>query len=409
MTDTLLLLGIIISILASGGLSAAETVFFSLDRIRLKARFATGKGSSSHLKYFVEHPERFFVSNLIGNELVIVVYSSFFALLVYRNNISESITFIVSPLLVLVFSEAFPKALARQFAERLGGPSANVLYYFRLAIWPVAVLVELSVRSLEKIIGKGRNVDAAITRYEIAYALTDSSGLGGISGVERNRIRRLMTLSDRSITDVMTPRIRTTTIAIYSPVEEAIRLIGKTGHKRLVCYGKKEDDLLGVIYATDLLKKPANLATILKPVPIVPESLPILRLIEWLRQKKTHFALVIDEYGGFAGIVTLNDMAAEMVGPLQEGYGVRTKDIIRLSEKQWLVAGRVKLSHLTETIGFEIEGTHASTLGGLVVELADDVPDSGEEFKMPGVTLRVIRADSRGVRLVKIALDGNGL
>jgi CBS domain containing-hemolysin-like protein len=172
----------------------------------------------------------------------------------------------------------------------------------------------------------------------------------------------------------------------------------------LVCIGKNEDDLLGVIRASDLLKNPPDLQSIIRPVPIVPESLPLIKLVDWLKNQKTHFALAIDEYGGFSGIVTLNDLATELVGPIRDQYSGDLKEIVKLSDKLWLVSGNVKLSHLAEVTGFEVNETHANSVGGLLTEISDGIPKSGTEYQLSGAKLRVIKADNQGVRLVRLAL-----
>lgn len=409
MTDLYLIAGIIFAIVGSAGFSGTETVFLTLDRIRLQGRAAIGDRRVRKVVYFINNPERFVVSTLVGNNLVNVLYSSLVAVYLNRIGVSERVIFLLSPLVLLVFSESLPKAMARQFSDRAAPGAATMLYIFRLALLPLVKLVEISVAHFEKLFHVERQgVSISLTRSDFTFALTDAAAGGNVDHHETRWIKRLMNLSERTVSDVLTPRNRTASIKIDASTEEAIDLLAKTGHKRLVCFGKNEDDLLGIVRATDLLRNPPDLQSILKPVPIVPESLPLPRLVEWLRKQRTHFALAIDEYGGFAGIVTLNDLAAELVGAVRDRYSGEVKDCVRLRDRLWLVNGNARLSYLSETTGFEHPETRSNSIGGLLVELEQGIPSAGREFSVPGARLRVLKSDNHGVRLVRLALEEEG-
>lgn len=406
MSDDLpILIGVILALLASAGFSGAEMVFLTLDRLRLHTGAVGGSRAARRVEYFALKPERFVVTSLTGNNLANVIYSSLVALLLTRHGISEQAILLVSPLGLLVLGEALPKALGRQFANHIDRVAATFLSFTRVLLRPLVWGVERSVSTLQRWFSlPSKPVGVLLSRADLAFALTDAKRAGGVSEGEARLIRRLLALSERKVAEVMTPRTRVATIQLDAPVREAVRLVGQSGNKRLVCYGHDEDDLLGVIRAADLLQNPADLRAILRPVPIVPESLPTIRLIEWLRRNRTHFALAIDEYGGFAGVVTVTDLASELVGPIHDVHQPPGSDIIRLSDRIWLAAGRVKLSHLAEMTGFEPSPERAVSVSGLLVELANGIPAVGDEFEVAGAKLRVIRADPRGVKLVRLVL-----
>ncbi len=405
MKDIPLIIGILLGLVGSAGFSAIETVFLTLDRIRLHSRAAEGDKKLNRILYFTNNPERFFVATQVGNNLVNVIYSSLIAILFHRYGFHEEVIFLLSPLILLVFSEALPKALARQFADRASHSAAAILYGAWLAIWPLNRAVEMSIYFLERLLGLERDAASnVLTRSDFTFALSDAAEGGSVSHRETRWIKRLMNLSERTVADVITPRNRTAVIRIDASIDEAVRLLAQTGHKRLVCIGKNEDDLLGVIRAADLLNKPTDLHSILRPVPIVPESLSLIKLVDWLKKRKTHFALAIDEYGGFSGVVTLNDLATELVGPIRDQHAGEVRECIRLSDRLWLVNGNIRLSHLAEITGFEPGETHANSLGGLLIEITDGIPTAGSEFELSGAKLRVIKTDNQGVRLVRLAL-----
>lgn len=405
MIEIALIFGIVAGLIGSAGYSAIETVFLSLDRIRLHSQDAGNDKKFRKVLYFTNNPERFFIATQVGNNLVNVLYSSLFAVLFQRYGFEEEVVFLLSPLILLVFSEALPKAWARQFADRLAKGAAAILYANWFVLWPLNRAVEFSIHFFENLLGVEREAASnSLSRSDFTFALSDAAAAGSVSHIETRWIKRLINLSERTVADVITPRNRTAMIKIDASTDEAFRLLAQTGHKRLVCIGKNEDDLLGVIRASDLLKNPPDLQSILRPVPIVPESLPLIKLVEWLKKQRTHFALAIDEYGGFSGIVTLNDLASELVGQIKDQHSGDLTEFVKLNEKNYLVSGNIRLSHLMEITGFDPGETNANSLSGFLTELSDGIPAYGAEFNHSGTKLRVIKVDHQGVRLVRLAL-----
>jgi putative hemolysin len=396
---------VLIAMALCAGFAASETIFLTIDRIRLHTRDAINDRSARLIKFFTDYPVRFMVTILVGINAAEVLYASFLAIYLEHLGFPESVGLIVSPLLLLVVSETIPKALARQSAEQLSGIGAHGLYYFRLSIKPLILAVEKSVTVLQSRLGlEDRPVGIALTRSDLTYAISAASLEGGVSREEEKLIRRLFEFGNRMVEDVMTPRNRVTSISVNEEIRTAVDLILATKHKRIVCYGETEDDVLGVIDATDLVSNPLDLRSVVHQVPFVPGSLPAVRLLDNMRLAKSHFVIVIDEYGGFAGIVTLYDLATEVIGPIREGHIDTSDDCWRLSPTVWMASGRMKLHLLAEITGYIPPTTHANTLAGLIIELADRIPQAGAEFSTPGGRLRVLRSDGRSIQSVKIAL-----
>jgi putative hemolysin len=407
-SDLPLLLGALLSVAGVAFFSSAETVFLSLDRMRLPARIARNERGARRLGYFIERPERYVVTTLTGNSLVAVIYSSLSAILLAHLGMSEQLILIISPLFILIFGETVPKILGRQFAETVAPTVARSLFMVRFLTSPLNNVIERSVEFLRRRLGlRSSLVGMVLSRADITVAVTTGRRHGSVSLHEEHLIQRLLKLSERSITDVMTPRTRVTSVQIGDSVREAIHLVETTGHKRLICLGRGSDDVLGVILAVDLMKSPLDLSQILRPLPMIPESLPMVRLIEWFRGNRTHFAGVLDEYGGFSGIVSVEDLAEELVGPIDDQEGPPNLDCLKVKERLWLVAGRARLSHIAQLTGFEPSSSHAATFGGFISELAEDIPEAGDEFVVAGATLRVIKADPRGARLIRLTFADN--
>ncbi len=404
-TDSLLILGIVLTIVVAAGLSSAETIFLSLDRVRLSIH-ASHQPKWRRVADFLDHPEQFVVATLTGNNLVTVIYSSLLAMLLARHGVSEGVIILISPLLLLVLGETIPKALGRQVAHRAAPAYAFALHSFRTIAQPLLGNIERSVRTLQRWFGLPPGpVERLLSRSDITWAVSTAHLEGTVSQREERIIQRLLKLNDSSVSDVMTPRMKVSMIQLEEPVGEAIRLTLTTGHKRLICYGQSKDDLLGLIRAGDLIGQPKSLESILRPLPTVPESLPIVRLIAWLKTHRTHFTAVIDEYGGFAGVISVEDLAEELVGPIDRWDRSGSLDCLRITSKLWLVSGSARLSHVEQITGFNPESGRSSTMAGYIAGLEEGIPKVGCEYLVHGTKLRVIKADQRGARLVRLALD----
>jgi len=403
--DSLLLTGALAATLAAAIYAGAEIVFLTLEPIRLPGRLKRGDYGAKRIGYFLARPEQFFSTSLALCNLFGVIYSSLAALYLEHRGMDEYSILIVTSIFLLVFGEAIPKAFARQFAELLAPAVASILYVSRMSVWPLLWMVEQSVRHLQRWFGLPPSTTGTIySRSDIANAITLAHLTGDVTPGEATLIHRLLKLQGRTVGELMTPRTRVTTIPLSATPTEAVELAERTGHKRLICFGDDQDDVLGVIHSIDLLRGTESLSSILRPLRMTPESLPVRKLTGWFRNNHTHFAGVLDEHGGFAGVVCIEDLAEELVGPIDDIEKPDRSELLRVTPRLWLVRGKTRISHMAGMLGFEPQDVKSATVGGWVSELADGIPEEGEEFITAGVVVRVIKANPRGALLVRITL-----
>ena len=400
-----ILTGILAALLLSAWFAGAETTFLSYNKVRFQAWLHGGVRGTRAVDFLSRNPERFLITTLTGNNLVNVLYSSLVAVWLARHGFSERVILIAAPLVLLVFGETIPKAIARQLANRSILVVGNILYWLRGAMWPFVGVVEALMNRLQKRLGlPHQTIGEALTRAEIADVLVNAGREGQFPVNTLTMLRRFFSISERRVKDIMTPRTAIVALAMDTSLSDARRKVIDSGFTRLPCYRDSIDEVEGVLVAHDLLKNPPNLTAVIRPLPMVPVSLPVVELVPWMNKRRCRLAGVVDEYGGLAGIVSSADIARELVGMIEDEYDVDDRDCIRLSDKIWLAQGRMRMSLLNQVIGFEPLKTKAASLGGAVMGITGGIPAVGDEFDLPEVKLRVIRADRSGVYLVRLTI-----
>ena len=400
------LVGIVIALALSGWFSGAETVFLTFNKARLHAWRRAGAVGAERVWFLTEKPERYVGTTLIGNNLVMVLYSSLAAVWLEARDVYPVVIFTLPPLLLLIFGEVIPKVLGRQLADRIIFAVGWGLTWSRRALYPAATLIESAMnRARKRWELDDSGVNLMLSRAEIATALDDAGSAGAISPTSRRLVRRYFRLSELRVSDVMTPRTAVVGLPETTSVVEAQRRMAQSGFSRLPIYRGSLDNVTGVVFARELLTSPASLSEVTRSLPMVPEAMRVVKLLPWMRQQKASLAGVVDEFGGLAGIVGLGDLAQELVGPILDENESETSDCLQVAPRIWLAQGSTRLSFLGHRLGLEFAGAKSRSLGGLVVRLAGEIPRSGSEFMIPGAKLRVIHARRRRVDLVRITLD----
>jgi len=355
--------------------------------------------------FLSRNPERFLIITLIGNNLSNILYSSLIALYLIGFGVSEQLILVTAPLILLIFGENIPKAIARQSADRIIPTVGVILYWQRLFLWPITRLVEVVlIRMQRRMQIPEQAMGQALSRAEIASMLRIAGQEGLFPKNTGEILRRFFLLSERRVKDIMTPRTAVVALDLNTPTSEARQRIIDSGFTRLPCYRDEIDNITGVLVAHDLLKKPSDIQSIIRPLHSVPASLTVVELVSWMKRHRTSLAGVLDEYGGLAGIVTVDDIARELVGLIKDEYDTDDRECIHLSKKVWLVDGRTRMSLLTQRLGFEPFKEEAASLGGAVIRRFGSIPKVGDELNLPALKIRVIRADPRGVGLVRITI-----
>lgn len=241
------------------------------------------------------------------------------------------------------------------------------------------------------------------------HDMIDASELGGfIDEEEGDMLQSILDLDDTIVREIMVPRTSMICCESTAPLDEVLKAIIESGHSRIPIYDNSRDNIIGLIYAKDLLRfwgtslEKLKLAQVLRPPYLVPESKNISDLLQEFRQRRVHIAIVIDEYGGTSGLVTIEDLIEEIVGDIQDEYDLEEEWLIEEEGGAVLVDGRLNVEEFEEHFSIKIEREKFDTVGGYVVEMLGRVPAQGERLEFDDLNLLIVDADPRAVRQIRV-------
>ena len=405
----LALVGFLVLLYFSGLFSGSETAFFSLSRVDLGQL-----DEKSRIRRLMEEPDRLLIGVLLGNTLVNVALGSLgavFALeLSRRAGYSENVTIAfevgVVTLVILIFGEMAPKMYAMQrnlaFARRSGAILLVILGVLR---WPVQAINALLTR-----LGGPLSEDERpfVTAEELRTIVAVSEQRGTLEEEERDLIDSVMEFGDTVVREVMVPRVDIEGLEDTATVAEALVRVKELGYSRLPIYRGDVDHIVGVLYAKDLLRVDSaafaerRIGDLVRPAAFTPESKNADDLLRDLQRDRIHIAIVVDEYGGTAGLVTLEDLIEEIVGEIRDEYD-EEEPLVRVINKSTIVAdGMVRLEELVEEFGVEVREEGIETLGGYLMDAFGRIPSEGEKLERDGLEFTVEAVDERRVSTVRI-------
>ncbi|RJQ65751.1 MAG: HlyC/CorC family transporter [Desulfobacteraceae bacterium] len=394
---------IILTLLLSAFFAGAETVFLTASRIRLEGLVERGSRRARLARWFLERPARFVMTSLVGNNLVNIAFSSLMAAWLTRFGVPSGWILFWSVLLILVFGEVIPKSLARDLADRLILWVAVLLRIFRTLIFPVIYLARAATYFILARFGIAREeVREFFTRRDLEVLILEGLRTGALAPTCKPLLTRVFQLPELRARDVMTPRTEIKALEVSATPEDLRRLAMSTGFSKIPVYEGDLDHILGVVYARDLLDHPPDLASIIKPVTFFAEPKRAVDVFRDLRLSRQSVAVVLDEWGGTAGLVTLEDVIEELTGEIEDEYDRQPPRLRPLADGRWVVSGRIEVNDLNRRLGLAIPEGDYSTLGGYLIDRLERIPSTGEAIELEGVQFRIARASRNRVVTVVV-------
>jgi CBS domain containing-hemolysin-like protein len=389
--------------------SAAEMAFIAANRLRLRHLAEEGNGTAAEYLEAFRHPERVLSTAMIGVTIAHIVASSAatFGLLPVLGGTAPIVVTVALTPLMLVFGEIIPKAIAREWATPL------VLKLYRLLTWSAVLLAPFVVFSQTVVAGVLRLFGARqpdtrhfVSREELKALLSMEPGEADVTTQEAEMIDKIFDLGDTTVREVMVPLVEVVMLPETATPRDAIALIQQRGFSRIPVYRQRETNIVGVISAMDLLRRGAEgrrVDELMRQPYYVPETKRIDDLLRELQRGRIHMAIVVDEYGGSTGIVTLEDILEEIVGDIRDEHDRTPASVERLPDGSYWVAGRTNIDELNEALDWTLPKRDYETVAGLVLATLGRIPRRGEQFQVPGYAITVLEADERRVAAVKIA------
>ena len=403
-----LLVALIVLIAFSAFFSASETAFSSLNQIRLKSRAEEGDTSAARVLAMAEKYDKLLSSILIGNNIVNIAAASIGTVL-FTKWLGATTSTIVLTVVVLIFGEVTPKTLAKEMPETIATAVSPVLNLLMTLLTPLTWLFSQWKKLLGRFVHSSES--DAITEGELITMVSEAENDGELTDRESQLIRSAIEFDDVEVEEILTPRVDVVAVEDDISLEELAQTFAESGYSRLPVYHDTVDNIIGVVHEKDFyiarLKKSVTMEDLIAPTLYTTGSTQISQLLRTLREQHHHMAVVVDEYGGTEGIITLEDILEELVGEIWDEHDEATEDFRQQSDGSWLVSGSASVDDLYETLDLpEDEDIDSNTVNGLVQEKTHHLPKVGDHFQLndyEGVVTRTARRRVTEVRFTHTA------
>ena len=392
--------------------SASETAFSSLNQIRLKSRAEDGDSSAARVLAMAEQYDKLLSTILIGNNIVNIAAASIGTILFTRMLGAErgaTVSTIVLTIIVLIFGEVTPKSLAKEMPEKVATAVSPFLVLLIALMTPLTWLFTQWKKLLGRFVHSGEA--DTITEGELMTMVSEAENDGELTDRESELIRSAIEFDDVEVEEILTPRVDVVAVEDDIPLEELAQTFAESGYSRLPVYHGTIDNIIGVVHEKDFyiarLKKATKIDDLVVPTLYTTGSTQISQLLRTLREQHHHLAVVVDEYGGTEGIITLEDILEELVGEIWDEHDEVTEDFRKQSDGSWLVSGSASVDDLYEELDLpEEEDIDSNTVNGLVQEKTCHLPKVGDRFTLgeyDGVVTRTAKRRVTEVRLTPAA------
>jgi CBS domain containing-hemolysin-like protein len=393
--------------------AAAETALTALGPATIHMLEERG-GVGKIIAYLRHDPNRFLTTILIISSSSLIVASSMATLLftsILPAPWGELLATVGISILVLLVAELTPKNIAVRKPTRVAMVIARPVRFFEFILRPVNVSAGAVVGALMRLLGQGGGSTTVpvVTEEDVRSTLTLAEQSEGLTEEETDRIEGVLDLDKITAGEVMKPRVDIVAVPVETPLMEALDVVVREGHSRIPVYEESIDDIVGILYDKDLLRYirenelDVSLRDVAREAIFVPEAKRADDLLRDFQKRKVHMAIVVDEYGGTAGLVTIEDLLEEIVGEIQDEYDVEEPLFEKRSEDEWIFDAMLRIEEVNEEMGLELVADNGvETLGGYVFERLGEVPEVGDCIQTDHVTLEVVEVEGKRIKKVRI-------
>ena len=372
----------------------------------LRRRAASGSRGARQAVAFLEAPERFLTATLVGSTAALALSGTGAALLGSRLGGplgAAAAVLILGPVLTVV-ADLVPRTLCQHRAERVAPLLAPALTVATGALFPLTALARRGATALLTVLRIERSGRSPFLSREEIRLLLGQGQRGAAGAGARRLIDRVFAFGERTVREAMIPLVDVVALPEEATVADAVAVVETHHFARIPLYEERIDRLTGFLHTQDLLGREASalLRPLLRPAPYVPESRPLDDVLRDLQRARTQMTMVVDEYGGVVGIVTMEDLLEELVGEIEDEYDDAPPPVRRLADGAWLVDARVEVERLNEETGLQLPKGEYETVSGYLLALLQKIPKPGEEITAEGVHFLVTEADRRSILKVRI-------
>ena len=395
MTDGLFIVAIILLVVLSAFFSASETAFSSVNTLHIKTFAEEKVKGARRAQYICDHFDMALVSFLVGNNLVNIASTTICAYLfskfIINPTISNLLNTVVMTVIILIFGEILPKSIAKNNPEGFALKISGFLYFLMKVLTPFTCVFGLMQKAVNK--KQNQDVNPTVTEDELESIIDTMTEEGVIDSKEADLLQGALDLSSRTVYDIMTPRVDMIAISNQSSLDHVKNTYVEHQFSRLPVYENDKDNIVGILNQKDFMTKvlkneKINIKEIMTKPTFVTETMKVDDLIRTMQKEKKHLAIVLDEYGGTSGIVSMEDALEEMVGEIYDEHDdqVTQEPIVKVSDNEYIVDPDVNIEDLYDELEIEhLPETSYSSVGGMLYELSESVPELNQEFTVTAI------------------------
>lgn len=426
--DLIGILTIIICVGVAAFFAAAETSITSFGSLKAKHALDSSEGRAKHIQFWLTHPSKVLTTILIYTTVIHILASAIATSIAtrYFQDTGIGIATGLLTLLILIFGEIIPKSIAKANSDKMAPWALYIIVIIYRLTFPVVYLFASIAAWTLRTLSFAKADTPPITQEELEYLVNMGKKAGVFEDIKKEMISGVFEFDETRVREIMTPRTDMIALDASRRIEEALRIAVETGHSRIPIYDKRIDNIVGIIFAKDLLqftvekKYPADMkiTKIMRQPFFAPESKPIMDVFTDLKRTKNHMAIVIDEYGGTAGIVTMEDILEEIVGEIQDEFDVEEAAISEVSPGLYDVKGSMNVDEFFDF--FEIEKTSADedrgadvdTIAGWLTQMLGHMPQVGQSITIGPLIINVSAVQRHRIRKLRVQRkqesEGNG-
>jgi CBS domain containing-hemolysin-like protein len=397
-------------LIVEGFFSGSEIAIVSADRLSLRRAAEGGDRGAGLVLKLLEDSRTLLSTTLVGTNLAVVTATVVVTLYLLdaHPQYAEIYTLAIMSPVLLLMGEVIPKSLFQQHADYLARRVVYPLFLFRWVFSPVLVLLGVFTTVVTRLLGVAGD-RPFVTREELQRIIEKAENQRGgeITAGEAEMIANVLDVEDRVAEQVMLPLSEVCAVSIESSLYDVIQLIREKRHTRIPVYSGRIDEIVGIVQAFDLINADpqASIRSLMKQPIFIPETQPVLHLVKQLAREDQRMAVVVNEYGGAEGVVTLEDALEEIVGEIDDEYDTEIFKVKREAPGRYLAEGRISVEKLNRELGIDLpEGEDYETVAGLMLDRIKRMPKAGDEAVIDNVAIQVVRASARSIELVRIVL-----
>jgi CBS domain containing-hemolysin-like protein len=392
------IIGLILSFFFAG----SETAFVTTNRFRYEVWLRQNKKAAVNAKKYFTHPELFLSTTLVGNNIANIVTSSY-ATIYLVGYFDEALSWAIITLTVLLFGEIIPKILFRTYANNIILKIIYLIKFFHFLLNP---LINLATRTSNFVLGilniSKETHQNILDKTDIEVLFKEARINGLVDDEDHKIISRVLDLPNRLVREAMIPRAMLRASDYTKGIAGVKNAMIKSGYSKIPVYKGSVDNIIGIVFMFDLLSDAENLDQILSPVQFTPENKRCNELLQEFRHNNSTVAVVIDEYGGTAGLVTIEDLMEELFGEFEEQVSDDTVSIRALNKNTFKIKANEQLEHIAEQLNIEFPPGNYETIGGYINSQLGHIPKPGEDLNQTGFRIIVTRADKKKIKEIRL-------